>query len=341
MISIIVPVYNSEKYLHECLDSIANQTYQDIEVIMVNDGSSDSSREICREYEQKYNRFKLINKENGGQMSAWILGVKHAQGDYLGFVDSDDYIAPTMYEEMMNYQKRTGADLIMCNFFDLTTNGAKPRPSILEAYYGEDNISEIYTRVFPSMRTYISTSRWDKLFKRDLYIENMEKYCDYISRTFEDRFIVSPYYFSCKSVVYIEKPLYYWRKCKVSSSRKPRLELCEIMEELYLRQKKMLVDKGFYNEYKDCLEIGKIDLMRMIIERNLESNISYREKIKIAKLLLTKENRNIVLSHKSDCIGKFGKYIYTVCKFNSSILMILGALLMQILHKDNNEDAFE
>lgn len=341
MISIIVPIYNSRKYLRECLDSIANQTYQDIEVLMVNDGSTDSSAEICREYEKKYGHFKLINKENGGQMSAWILGVNHAQGDYFGFVDSDDYIAPTMYEEMMNCQKETGADLVMCNFYDLTTNGAKPRDKTLKQYYGEGSISEIYSSVFPSMRSYISTSRWDKLFKRELYIENMNKYCDYISRTFEDRFIVGPYYFSCKSMAYIEKPLYYWRKCKVSSSRKPRPELCEIMEELYSRQRKMLQDRGFYDTYKDCLEIGKIDLMRMVIGRNLESDIPYKEKIKMAKLLLTEENRKIVLSHKRECIGKFGKYIYTVCRFNSPVLMVLGALLMKKMHKDNNQGAFE
>lgn len=340
MISVIVPMYNARKYLRECLDSLANQTYKDLEVLMVNDGSTDDTGEIAREYEEKYPNFRLLNKENGGQMSAWLLGIQHAKGDFFGFVDSDDKIAPTMYEKMLDCQRSTGADLVMCNFYDWNTAGATPRNRPFRPYYGEKEMGEIYSMVFPTMTDYFSMSRWDKLFKRDIYVDCMERYCDYIARTFEDRFVVTPYVFSCKSFAYVEEPLYYWRERKVSSSRKPRPELCDIMENLYARQKKMLEDKGLYETYRDRLEVGKIDLMRAIIGRNLGGKIPYGDKMKIAGMLLTEENRRIVLSHKSACVGKFGKYIYTACKLNSKRMLVAGAMVMKKLAKGDNKNAF-
>lgn len=333
MITVIVPVYNAQKYLHECLDSLVNQTYKDIEIITVNDGSTDNSGKICHEYAEKYNNFIALDKENGGQMSAWILGVQYAHGDFFGFVDSDDYVDPTMYEEMMRREEETGADLVMCNFFDLDTEKATPRNAGLKDYYGEDDIHEIYEKVFPSLTDYISTSRWDKLFKRDIYVDNMQKYCTKTVRTMEDRFIVSSYFFSCKSFAYISRPLYYWRKMNVSSSRKARPELCDIMELLYSTQVQMLKDKGYYEIYKNNVEIGKIDLIRAVVERNLRADISYVDKVEIAKALLTEQNRNIVIHHKNNCVGKFGKYIYLIYKLNSPQLMVIVAKVAQFLRK--------
>ncbi len=341
VISVIVPIYNAQKYLKECLESIANQTYKDIEVIMVNDGSTDDSELICRKYEQKYNNFLLINKENGGQMSAWIQGVRQSHGEYLAFVDSDDYIEPTMYEKMIECEKSTEADLVMCNFFDLDKKKATPRNSKLKLYYGKDEIDEIHHMVFPTLTEFISMSRWDKLFKREIFLKNMNKYCIYMARTFEDRFIVSTYFFSCRSFAYIPTPLYYWRKQKVSSSRKARTDLCDIIEILYNTQKQMLQDRKIYDKYKEELEVGKIDLIRSVVERNLCAKIPYEDKLKIANRLLTEENRSIVLRHKSACVGKFGKYIYFTYKVNSKLIMIGVAILASKLRKNSYDDAFD
>lgn len=340
MISVIVPIFNAEKYLRECLDSLVNQTYQELEVILVNDGSTDSSESICREYARLHENFILINKENGGQMSAWILGVKHSHGEYFGFVDSDDFIAPTMYEEMVQKMVSTNADCVMCGRFNLNTISATPQLHDLKEYYGPEDMHEIYDIVFPNMKSSFSQARWDKLFKRDIYLENMEKYCNYIVRTFEDRFIVGPYLFSCSSFAYVPKPLYYWRAIRGSSSRKARPELCEIMEHLYATQVRMLKDKGLYEQYKDHVEVGKIDIMRSIIERNLGGDIPKKDKIMIAKQLLTEENRRIVINHKSACVGKFGKYIYTVCKLNSPRSMIAGASAINRFRVDLYKGAF-
>ena len=113
MISVIVPVYNVEEYLEECLESIQQQTYTDIEVILVNDGSTDDSKEICERYCAKDNRFKLINQENQGLSEARNVGVRASTGEYIFFVDSDDVININVLEVLLPYMK-TDVDIVEC-----------------------------------------------------------------------------------------------------------------------------------------------------------------------------------------------------------------------------------
>ena len=115
MISIIVPIYNVEKYLEECLDSIKNQTYTDIEVVLVNDGSTDGSKEICERYCEQDCRFKLINQENQGQSVARNNGVAASTGEFITFVDSDDVIAAKYLENLYAYMTEE-IDLIECEY---------------------------------------------------------------------------------------------------------------------------------------------------------------------------------------------------------------------------------
>ncbi|MEG2898607.1 MAG: glycosyltransferase, partial [Eubacterium sp.] len=103
LISLIIPIYNSEKFLDRCIQSIINQTYKNIEIILVNDGSIDQSLEICQLYKKRDNRIVIINKKNGGVGSARNIGLQKAKGDYIGFIDSDDYIDKETYEEYYNY----------------------------------------------------------------------------------------------------------------------------------------------------------------------------------------------------------------------------------------------
>ena len=117
-VSIIVPIYNVEKYLRQCLDSIVNQTLKDIEIILVDDGSTDSCPSICDEYASKDKRIIVIHKENAGLGAAYNTGLDIAKGDYIGFVESDDFIELNMYEELYERAVQTGVDLVKCNFYD-------------------------------------------------------------------------------------------------------------------------------------------------------------------------------------------------------------------------------
>ncbi len=121
-ISIIVPVYNVEDYLGRCLDSILNQSFKDIEIIVVNDGSTDNSGIICDNYSKKNSIIKVIHKKNGGLSSARNRGLEVAQGKYIGFVDSDDWIDKYMYEKLYNLCEDRNADIGICNFFRNESN---------------------------------------------------------------------------------------------------------------------------------------------------------------------------------------------------------------------------
>lgn len=110
-ISIIIPVYNVERYLEKCIDSILQQTFKDIEVVLVNDGSQDQCGEICDRYKQKDNRIKVVHKENGGVASARNAGLKIATGEWIGWVDADDWIEPDMFNYLIENAIVYGADI--------------------------------------------------------------------------------------------------------------------------------------------------------------------------------------------------------------------------------------
>ena len=124
-VSVIVPIYNNEKYLKECLDSICNQTLTDIEIICVNDGSEDNSLKIIEEYKQKDNRIILINQDNLGVSAARNNGIKIATGEYIGFVDSDDYIDNDFYEKLYNAAKHNDSDMAVAGI--IRFKGARKR----------------------------------------------------------------------------------------------------------------------------------------------------------------------------------------------------------------------
>ena len=123
LVSIIVPVYKVEKYLKRCVDSLTNQTLRDIEIILVNDGSPDNSGKICDSLQEKDCRIKVIHKSNGGLSSARNAGIKIAQGQYIGFVDSDDDVALDMYEKMYSVAKRENVDFVMSDYQRICADG--------------------------------------------------------------------------------------------------------------------------------------------------------------------------------------------------------------------------
>lgn len=123
MISIIVPVYNAEKYLNRCISSLLNQTYYNLEIILVNDGSTDNSKKICKNAAKNDSRIKLINSVNEGVSLARNKGLKEANGDYISFVDSDDYVEPDYVEKMLLTLKSKKVDIVYCSAVVENING--------------------------------------------------------------------------------------------------------------------------------------------------------------------------------------------------------------------------
>lgn len=171
LISIIIPVYNGERYLSKCIDSILNQTYSNLEVILVDDGSTDSSPKICDKYSKKDNRIKVIHKKNGGVSSARNMGISKSTGDYIGFVDSDDYIEPNMYENLFNALKDSHTEISMCGYNELENN--KIIKSVIHhknKISGEELLKDIFEELFRPVV-------WNKLFKRHLFFDAQGQIC--------------------------------------------------------------------------------------------------------------------------------------------------------------------
>lgn len=117
LITVIVPVYNVENYLERCIDSIINQTYKKLEILLINDGSKDKSGEICDDYAKKDDRIKVIHKENGGVSSARNIGLEKARGEYISFIDADDWIEKNMYEEMLKRIEESNVKMVRCSYY--------------------------------------------------------------------------------------------------------------------------------------------------------------------------------------------------------------------------------
>ena len=161
-VSVIVPVYNMEKYLQQCLDSLLVQTLEDIEIICVNDGSTDSSAEILACYVAKDERIKVINKPNGGLSSARNAGIRKAIGEYIGFVDSDDYIAPDFYEKLYQTAKRAHANIVATNIIKF--NSEKQWSFLtFEKFKSMDRLDKKYRLFNLPFFCYV----WNKIYNRE------------------------------------------------------------------------------------------------------------------------------------------------------------------------------
>lgn len=140
-ISIIVPIYNVERYLRRCLDSLLAQTFTDFEVLLVNDGSTDSSASICDEYTDKDRRFKLINQDNGGLSAARNTGIEHTRGDFVAFIDSDDAVAPTMLEVLLRLSLDNEADMAVCSINNVVGEKVTPQYPTRETFVCDGQVA--------------------------------------------------------------------------------------------------------------------------------------------------------------------------------------------------------
>lgn len=207
MISVIVPIYNIEKYIDKCISSIINQTYKDLEIILVDDGSSDKSGVICDEYADKDSRIKVLHKENGGLSDARNAGIDIACGEYIGFVDGDDFIHPQMYEFLLNGLVTNDADLILCKH-----NVVNDQESVTlekrKNYYVSCVVDNEKVAELPcSLDTDIIVA-WNKLYKRELFRNiRYEK-----GRLHEDQWIAPYLYCEAKKVIILNDKLYYYIK---------------------------------------------------------------------------------------------------------------------------------
>lgn len=264
LISVIVPVYNTEKYICKCIESLLNQTYKSLEIILVNDGSQDRSGEICERYKAEDDRITVIHQENAGLSHARNVGIEIAKGEYIALLDSDDWVDSNLYFRLYSNLKKYGAEISICNFKRVFNNEEILSSSnkvyeysniqALEEIYGDKHVQMIVA--------------WNKLYKknifRGLYYPK--------GKIHEDEFLTPKLLYRANKIVYVEEELIYYRQTQNSIMNSEfninRLYYLDILEER--------------NEF--LKNIGVISIKKNAIKRQLNSIINYYFKVKGSRI---------------------------------------------------------
>ncbi len=203
-VSIIVPIYNVENYLCKCINSLLNQTYKNIEIILVDDGATDNCPKICDDYKAKDNRIKVIHKKNGGLSDARNCGIDISTGEYIMFVDSDDYVNKDYVKKMLNYSIKNNLDLVISNYF------IDDEINITETNFIKDNFiinnEDKYEYLYTIGYDVPTTVAWNKLYKK--YIFNDLRYPT--GKIHEDEFIIANILQRANRIGYLKDHLYYY-----------------------------------------------------------------------------------------------------------------------------------
>lgn len=245
LISVIVPVYKVEKYLEKCIESIIKQTYTNLQIILVDDGSPDNCGKICDEYAKKDLRIEVIHKANGGLSDARNVGISKAKGRYIGFVDSDDYIKEDMYEILLNLIKKYDADVSICNLYDVIDGKeyVRNKDNGIHEYSRIDILKEIL------LDKNIQSYAWNKLYKKELFDEI--KYP--IRKKYEDIGTTFYLFEKCNKIVVTSEPEYYYLKRADSLvnnvTESTILDYTEIIIQRYLYIKQNIKELRKYNNY--------------------------------------------------------------------------------------------
>lgn len=203
-VDIIVPIYNVEKYVNRCIDSLLGQTYKQINIILVDDGSKDNSGHICDEYKKENNNIMVVHKENGGLVSAWIEGLKNSKSEFVNFVDGDDWIEPKHIENLVNEQTINDVDIVVIQFKQIDDNNSYIIP--FEIPFGCYKGNKLKNTIYPIMinaggfeKRGIPFSRCGKLIRKKLIEQNL-KY-EYKNATYEEDFnIIAPTLFDANGI---------------------------------------------------------------------------------------------------------------------------------------------
>lgn len=300
-ISVIVPVYNSEKYLKKCIDSILNQSLKDIEIILVNDGSTDGSREILEKYYEIDNRITIINIENSGPAKARNIGIKIAKGKYLSFIDSDDYIEGTFLEELYNVADNDKVQMIMTNYKDINMFDGTSFMTYHElesgVVFNKERIKKEIITKFTKSKNYGFFSMCNKLYLRE-FVLNLGFLIDETRDHGEDWLFNMNVFLRLDSFIALEKPLYFYTHTNRDSLMN---KYRENQFELYLDGREKVLNL-IPNEVIDHNELNKkfiYEFSSYIIKTNRNVKDKYRRKKLLRRVLSEKE----VLESCTNCAG--------------------------------------
>ena len=208
LISVIVPVYNVEKYIGRCVKSILEQSYRRLEILLVDDGSTDQSGSLCDEWERKDERIRVFHKENGGLSDARNEGIRNAKGEYLCFIDSDDYVEPQMIQVLYENLIASNADMSVCEFEKQQEGKEAAFPydgnHRIKEYEGEEVLALLYSKEFLNRSTIVVA--WNKLYRRELF----DGIWYPVGRLHEDEYVIHRLLYKAGKLVYTSQSFYHY-----------------------------------------------------------------------------------------------------------------------------------
>lgn len=266
-VSVIVPVYNMEKYLDICLSSLANQTFKDYEVLVINDGSNDSSEKIINYYKKEYPKiFRTFSFKNQGISKTRNIGIEKARGEYITFIDSDDYIEKTFLEDMYNEIVLSNSDICICDYYTINEQDV-----INEVKLEDFSISSVKNN--PQLLFIINSSPWNKLYKKSLF-----NYLRFENIKYEDLLLIPKLVLNAKKIIKLNKCLNYYRirgNSETTTMDERVFDIIKILDNLngYFKSKKVF-DK-FYSE----IEYFNIYRTTMyILQQKSQKNVYNRDR---------------------------------------------------------------
>jgi len=244
MISVIIPVYNVEKYLRQCLDSVVNQTLQDIEIICVNDGSTDSSLQILEEYAQNDSRIKIINKSNSGYGASMNVGLDNATGEYIGIVEPDDFIGLDMYENLYKLASNNNLDFVKGSFYNYKSY---PKESFdLNRCFADSQIcNKIIKPNLYAIAFNMGASIWSAIYKKEFLLKNDIRFLETSGASFQDTSFWVKVFLSADRAMFIDKVYNYYRIDNENSSVKSNSKIFCICDEMHELEKRYADNKEF------------------------------------------------------------------------------------------------
>lgn len=304
-VSIIVPVYDIEEYLVECIESILAQTWKHFEIILVDDGSTDSSGKMCDEYAEKYNCIFVIHKKNGGLSSARNAGIDVARGNYLAFIDSDDVVHPDYLRELVNIVEKENADLVACDFCVGTSCQWGETSEIKYDIRRDEDVLERMND-----NDVVVTVAWNKLYHAKFFKEYNLRYPE--GKIHEDMFLTPQILHCTNKMVITNQKLYFYRQRKNSimnsSFSIKQLDSLEAIEfrialftkwdkkelqlkeyESYIRKAKELYRKmknGEEEEYEQEKKKIKMKMLNILKEKKVVYLLNWKYKIKLITFLI-------------------------------------------------------
>lgn len=338
-LSVIVPAYNCEDFIERCITSILNQTYNNLEVIVVDDGSTDKSYEIISNLAKKDKRVKCHTKKNEGAGLARTYGLAKATGKYIGFVDSDDYVSETMYEILINILEKEKCDVVSC----FSDNEKIDKNKQIEFFTGNEIKEIVYGMAgnLPEIKEDLSygMSVWRSVYKKDIIDKNSVKFLSERKCWSEDLIFNLNYYAGVSKAAYIYRGLYYYNTENTSLSNTFKNNRIDVEFEAIKQTEKIYKNKYKYDDYKLSLIRMSINKAKILFKLNMNaiSTQGYRKTINnIHKILNNMPMRKELNTYNFKNVGlgtKIFGFLIKHKKYNSIFVISYIRYVMRKLIK--------